>query len=143
MEPAGEVEVYLPRWMASIETTSKNADKNLYKGSILVVRHPRSGTINTLVWDETVQANLVLKEYESNERSINDVRGLLKSVLSNFTTKEVDFCVNPNGAGTLNPDRRRDIRLVNNARNASGVEVIDLDLNKVEGANQIGNRCRF
>ena len=57
---------------------------------------------------------------------------ILTSKLSTFDTREVDFCVNPEGASKAS-ELRRDIRIVNNARNSSGVELVDLD-----GAE---NRC--
>ena len=148
MGPAGEVKSYSPRWGSSIETISKNASNNLFKGSIMVVRHPKSGTINTLVWEDgTIRVNEILGEANANHRfAKNDpVNTLLTTPLSNkdFVIKEVDFCINPRGVGLEN-DNRRDIRLVKNARNASGVELIDLDLNLLDSSkNQIGNRCRF
>lgn len=141
MGPAGEIKSYIPRWGASIEKT----DRKLFTGSILIVRHPKSGTINTLVLDKTIEVNQILVEANKNKRfAQNDpINTLLTSVLSGFTTQEIDFCINPSGVDT-SEDNRRDIRLVRNARNASGVELIDLDLDLLDSnKEQIGNRCRF
>ena len=124
-EFAGNVEEYKPRWGAGIQTTSDIFGENSFKGAILVVRHPRSGSIFTLV-----------KEGET--LNINDEE-LRKNALENLAElkgfevgSRVDFCVNPNG--NLPSDARRDIRIIQNARNASGVEIINLD-------DDVNNEC--
>lgn len=132
VSPAGIVTSYSPRWAASIEVTDSNA---LFTGSILVVRHPRSGTINTLVSSEIIEVNETIREANLAyaARNTYDISGLLIDDLDSFESREVDFCVNPYGIGTPS-ELRRDIRLVSNARNASGVEIIDLDSSE--------NQCR-
>ena len=146
MGPAGEVKSYVLRWGASLETTAKktesNLSGNLFTGSILIVRHPRSGTINTLYSSEIIKVNETLKEMNST-RSFDDAKSLFdEGVLNTFRTKEIDFCINPSGAEIVN-NVRRDVRLVKNARNASGIELIDLDLDRIADGLQTGNRCRF
>ena len=149
--PAGIVQSYLPRWTATIEATKPGDDGYLqpYRGSFLVVRHPNSGTINTLVSSEVIEVNKFVKEANAmiSSGGTPDLSGLLKSKLDTFKAETIDFCVNPEGANKYSGDlaslARRDIRLVKNTRNASGVEVIDLDLDKVEGGVQVGNRCRY
>ena len=49
-----------------------------------------------------------------------------------FAVGDVDFCVNPNGAERSN--LRRDVRIVNGARNASGIEIVP----DGEGVNRCG-----
>lgn len=166
IETAGETQVFIPRWGASIETTEilttaqKDAGRNnLYEGSILVVRNPRSGTINTLVSAETIPVNAMVRDFNEGTRAMVDFNEaevyayqiLLKKYLSLsggvpqdqlFYNREVDFCVNPSG-DMVGTDYRWNVRLINNARNSSGVEVIDLDLDEVVGGEQAGNRCRF
>lgn len=149
--PAGIVQSYLPRWTSTIEAVNPGEDGYLqpYKGSILVVRHPNSGTINTLVSSEVIEVNRTVNNANASLRAggTANIGSLLKSKLNGFKTQDVDFCINPEGVNRYNGNRanlmRRDIRLVKNTRNASGVEVIDLDLNKVENGVQIGNRCRY
>ena len=149
--PAGIVQSYLPRWTATIEAIKPGDDGYLqpYRGSVLVVRHPNSGTINTLVSGEVIEVNKFVKEANAmiSSGGTPDLSGLLKSKLDTFKAETIDFCVNPEGANKYSGDlaslARRDIRLVKNTRNASGVEVIDLDLDKVEGGVQVGNRCRY
>jgi len=137
VEPAGIVQSYAPRWAASIE----NVDGTAYEGSILVVRHPRSGTINTLVSDEAIQVNEQIRDINNgppgatnNEKYKNIlIKYLDSNTPNNFRPATVDFCINPYGI-EVDSEIRRDIRLVENARNASGVEIIDLD--------GINNVCR-
>lgn len=159
----GMSEAYAPKWGMSIENVApnfstedrgleNNAEEVLFKGSILIVRHPRSGTINTLVTPAVVEVNEMVYEYNTN--GSGDYENLLKKYLEDnteaseaerekrFVNRQVDFCVNQFGARVYS-DNRWDIRLVNNARNASGVEVIGLDAKNVVNGVQMGNKCRF
>lgn len=116
-KPAGFAEDYKPRWSSAIQKVG-SADN--FVGAILIVRHPDSGTIFTFVKDDgTIQVNETIKS-----GSEDSLKNLLGTYLTNgsFELEAVDFCVNPNGIdqGGL----RRDVRLVKNARNGSGVEVI-------------------
>lgn len=128
---AGFVESYTPTWGALIESP----DGQLFEGAVLVVRHPRSGIVNTLVRKKVMDVNEVMNNAPGNDYSA--IKNLLKTALDSedgelgFFTGQVDFCVNPYGLGT-NAGLRRDVRLISNARNASGVEIIDLvnDANK-------------
>ena len=122
-------EKYTPHWGAVIDGTTNGAP---FKGSILVVRHPRSGTINTLVLNEAIEDNRVIEAnlvvYEANSTvSYNGAENLLKNKLGNFRASEVDFCVNPSGPGATSNVPRQNIRIIENARNASDVEFIELD----------------
>lgn len=135
---AGIVEDYTPRWSSVIEGTARGAAK---KASIAIVRHPRSGTITTLVSDSTLQVNENLKDYYGGASAVYNNDGSCASsdcntysVTSNFeksmingwasfTTKAVKFCVNPFG----DSEKRQEIILSKGARNSSGVRVVDLD----------------
>ena len=128
ISPAGFVEDYSPRWDAQIETTATGDERKAYTGSILIVRHPNSGTINTLVSSKIVEVNAKI-----NSASWVDYETLLTSELDDFKNEVVDFCVNPEGADKAS-DLRRNIRIVKDARNSSGVEIIDLDSSE--------NKCR-
>lgn len=123
-------EKYDLRWGAGVENTTHGK----FVGSIMVVRHPKSGTINTLVMEN------VAIPVNAQNGSTSDVSGFLTKYLdpsapNKFTTREVDFCVNPNGVGQPTYSvPRQDIRILENARNASSVELVDLDSDD--------NRCR-
>lgn len=119
---AGNVKEYSPTWGAAIDAAENGT---LYTGTILVVRHPRSGTISTLVSPEVIQINENVRVANAT-KNFGTVRSMLKNKLSTFETKQTDFCINPNGVRTKS-DNRRDIRLVNNARNASGVDLVNMD----------------
>lgn len=144
--PAGIVENYSPRWAASVEGVEEVDGHWDFRGSLLVVRHPRSGTINTLVSDKVIEVNETILDFNTGggADSAHKVWSLLSDELGreengvekdpgSFEVKAVNFCVNPYGLG--NPvELRREVRLVSNARNASGVEIIDLD--------SAENKCR-
>ena len=48
---------------------------------------------------------------------------MLKDKIDSFSAKEIDLCINIFGDG----GRRRDVRIVENARNAGGVILMDAD----------------
>ncbi|MDO4508256.1 MAG: hypothetical protein Q4B65_02655 [Candidatus Saccharibacteria bacterium] len=150
---AGISESYTPRWEASIETMDVGAGR-AFKGSILVVRHPLSGTINTLVYtggskngvvpvNEEIKAANNSKNYNSLSTVLTYHLGVDDAAPPGELFKEnteVNFCVNPYGLAhnTTKETTRRNIRIVANARNASGVEVMDLDN---EGPGEERNKC--
>ncbi|MBR3386419.1 hypothetical protein IKG68_02530 [Candidatus Saccharibacteria bacterium] len=157
VKPAGLVEAYEPKWGATIETTDmktteqkRAGNNNLYTGTILVVRHPRSGTINTLVSSAVIDVNRLVRTANNTltGANIQNAKSALTAVLGYnstdaraFKTQAVDFCVNPEGVNVAGASRW-DIRLVKNARNASGVEVIDLDALSMDSSTSVINRCR-
>ncbi len=99
-------EEFTPRWGSQIQTAEGWSEGyEFYKGALLIIRHPITGTVYT---------------YASNS-SLGGIDEYLSSI-SGFESKQVDFCVNPNGAGRS--DLRKDIRIIKNARNASGIETV-------------------
>lgn len=102
----GQAESYNPRWSAAIQNT--NGD--LYKGAILITRHPQSGTIYTFVMP-------------NNTVEVSQGKGLNK-LLDSFSIEAgpVNFCVNPNG-NTKDSGTRANVRIEQGARNSSGVEI--------------------
>ena len=136
---AGIAEEYFPRWEAGIETTKGWPYKD-FKGALLIVRHPRSGTVFTYVLEGvTVEVN-----QERNTAAAVSPNPLLKFLPKQdgtttsghiFEVKQVDFCVDPEAGARKG--MRRDIRIIEGARNASGVEVIAQD----DKAAKIGNLC--
>ena len=109
----GQAESYNPRWSAAIQDT--NGD--LYKGAILITRHPQSGTIYTFVMP-------------NNTVEVSQGKGLNK-LLDSFSIESgpVNFCVNPNG-NTKDSGTRANVRIEQGARNTSGVEIVPDDDNK-------------
>ena len=136
---AGYSESYLPRWDSKIE----NQKGEIIKGSILVVRHPNSGTITTLVSSKVPQVNEKLKATSGQAYIYNNTGQQCMSTctgeaeLTNFEkelvegwkdykSKEVIFCVNPFGDSA----RRQEVKITKDARNSSGVVVVELDGSK-------------
>lgn len=126
--PLGFAESYAPRWASALQRVGSTEN---YVGAVLIVRHPRSGTVYTYVMRnaETIEVNKMI--YEANRdgaETLNPLSGLQNK----FVLAETDFCVNPNGynEGGL----RRDVRIMKGARNGSGVEIIS------EGG---GDKCQL
>lgn len=135
---AGLVESYTPRWSSRIEGTTYGEGKKI---SILVVRHPRSGTITTLLSNSTTEINENLKAFYDGSSSVyvggqcysNDgcamdstARAFKEAMVEKWATYEsgtVVFCVNPFG----DSGKRQEVRIASGSRNSSGVQVVDLD----------------
>lgn len=121
-------EEFIVPWGARVE----NTDRTDVRKSILVVRHPRSGTISTLVYNDTIQVNQEVKIANAAYAvgASSTIGNLLKQYLSNGSfsdSTEVDFCINPYGPGEIGSIQRRNVRILSNARNASSVEMTDMD----------------
>lgn len=124
-KPVGYVEDYIPRWSSQIQTDDGWGNEggvegySIFTGMILIVRSPDTGTVYT---------------YMTTDGTIDDAHigeGGEKGIFNDdwdFKQADVDFCVNPNGADKS--VLRRDVRIVQGARNASGVEIISDDDNK-------------
>ena len=107
---AGFASSYEPKWSAEVETT----DKQQFKGMLLIVRHPTSGAVNTYFNNNVIQINEAIQT--------GTVSILSDSNIDGYQIRDVDFCINtePGNSNAL----RSDIRLMANARNASGVELM-------------------
>ena len=129
-------EKYESRWQMEILNTSSGR----FTGSIMVVRHPRSGTISTLVSNAAIPVNLEVANANNANNGYNGTVNLLKryfDVANNtersryvnqlFGVREVDFCVSPYGPGVSGIIPKQDIRLLSNARNASGILMVEQD----------------
>ena len=123
----GVISEYSPNWGAKIQPTNSYTD---FKGSLLIVRDPKSGTVRTFTKDDVIQ----VKERVATG---SDLPNILVSILdtSNFRVdRDIDFCINPKGDAEDNT--RTNIRLAAGANNSSGVEIIGRD---DKSAN--GNKC--
>ena len=139
IEFSGSVDRYTPTWGAIIESPEVTGADNTqpFIGSILVVKHPRSTAINTYFSEDIIAVND--KVYTNK----NQIKGDEKSFLANQlydsegaprfkSDKSIDFCINSDDIG-LSWFRRQDVRIVANANNTSGVEII--------GAGSDNNPC--
>lgn len=129
--PVGLATSYKPRWASAIQGIGSTDN---FKGALLVVRHPSSGTVYTFVMEgETVEVNEAVREANASGGTIGNVNPLKKFLQyrtvdeegieeDGFEVRAVDFCVNPNGVGE--GGLRRDVRIIKGARNGSAVEII-------------------
>ena len=109
---AGLTETYIPKWGSRIEIKEGGGFK-LFEGAIMIVRHPETGSIYTYATENT--------SYEEGDSITKD------SFVVNGTTRvdTLDLCVNPNGE--TNSNFRKDVRIVKDAKNASGVILVPDD----------------
>lgn len=103
----GLTETYVPKWGSKIQVKNENSDEfSTFNGAILIVRHPETGSVYTYVTRNSVNEGKLIKEI-------------------NFNQDQLDLCVNPNG--DADSDLRKDVRIVANAKNASGVVLVPDD----------------
>lgn len=100
-------------WQTSLQTQTGGK----FTGSIMIVRHPRSGTINTMYSGTVVNQN----------NDLNNVN-IFRNVLGSFgTNAEIYFCLSAYPVGRSGAIPKQPIRILPNAKNASDVEFIELD----------------
>ena len=136
--PVGVVEDFRPRWGARIESTSANGGiESIFKGALLIIRHPSSGVVNTYVVEgSALQVNQNVSDMNSGTESKNTnvLRTYWNANRDSFKLvghgESVDLCVNP-AEGEYNA--RADVRIVGAARNASAIEII---------MDSSSNKCR-
>lgn len=136
-------ESYIPKWQSRIEGTEKGKSANV---NVLIVRHPKSGTISTFVSTDKLDINsdikslanktAVLKKDDGScltgeafgvcsemKSAVTKITNTMSNIWKSFTYDSVDFCVNP----FSDSSRRQNVRIAKGARNSSGVEILDLD----------------
>ena len=123
---AGIHEAYNTRWSATIETPTAGEK---FKGAILIVRSAVSGTIYTYNYDGK---NQMIEVNQAVHSAGTQPSGLLSNFLNSFVLSDVDFCVN-SGDSYVYGGRRQNVRLIQGARNSSGVQIVPLD--------EAENRC--
>ncbi len=105
----GIMNSYKLKWGALLQTTKKPFEA--YKGAVLIVRHPSSGTVYTLSSTSDLFAGSKSED--------------LKKLSGNFgkygfsETENANFCINPDNGG----NDRANVRMKVGASNSSGVEV--------------------
>lgn len=105
-------ESYTPKWSAAIQSVELNGGQNnLFKGAVLITRHPQSGNVYTFV--KQTSGTIEVSRGEGLSDYLDD---------SIFVSNVVDFCINPNG-DTIDSKIRADVRIKAGARNSSGIEV--------------------
>lgn len=137
-KPAGIPESYLPNWSAIIETTSdaKNEKDRRFKGTLLIVRSPLSGTIYTYILDEVIEVNKSIKD--GNPIPLDLLKKHLDplSTDKHFEARDINFCINFKDIVLRGGRLRHNIRITANAHGASDVENISVDDHSASG-----NQC--
>lgn len=127
----GSAYAYTPTYGARIEQTNSN---DLFKGAIMVVRSPLSGTFYTYILDSTdhtVEVNRAVFNHDST----NPLLQYLSPTADHaFVTKQMDLCISSEDV-KLYDGLRRDIRLNEGIRNSSGIEMVEMN-------NEIDNKCK-
>lgn len=115
---AGFTNSYTPKWSAQIDGTTRDTPM---EGMLLIVRHPTSGTVFTFFTNKLIQVNqLMMPENDGANQVMSGFSDLLNEYA--FKIEQVDFCVNTD-VGNTNA-LRSDVRIANNSRGASGVELV-------------------
>ncbi len=116
-EILGLAESYTPKWSAAIQ--KKEGAEN-FKGALLIIRHPQTGTVNTYsILGDTVEVNSDKKSLKTFIEE-HSVPGDTDKGFS--TNRDVDFCINPNGDQISNI--RSNVRIKANAGNSSAIEIM-------------------
>ena len=136
---AGIAESYVPKWGAQIEPScgenKKVTDCNYVpmQGMVLIVRHPNSGTIYTYYSSELIEVNKIVNDAgRDGLTSVNVFAHQSSGGESNYLTDgsfalgQIDFCVNT--SGEINAIGRMDVRIIQGAKNASGIELVASDV---------------
>ncbi|MDO4759163.1 MAG: hypothetical protein Q4A30_00005 [Candidatus Saccharibacteria bacterium] len=134
---AGNANVFEPRWQASL-INSKT--RKLYQGSVMIVRSPISGTVQTYYSQNTIPVQQTLADknqafFGNTGCLASELRSrysdlhkelLMKELIHNtFTKEDATFCVDSDDFFALSS--RRAIRIKAEGRNTSGVELLPVD----------------
>ena len=68
IKPVGLIEDYVPRWSTRIENTE---NYEIFKGAILIIRHPVTGTVYTFVKDGAIDVRQSIDDVASRMDAIN------------------------------------------------------------------------
>lgn len=106
-----------------------------FEGSILIARQPNTGTIFTYYSPRVVQVNQTIKNYVGGGSDSNpflktgalDVTGQNYLTANEFSNANpIDFCINVSGA--QNGTERTNVRIIQGASNASGIEIVGSEM---------------
>ena len=133
VELAGIAERYTPRWAAQIEPSCGNksvedCEYEPLKGMILIVKHPNSGTVYTYYSAKLAEINDTVSKARAAGLDVDplDISGGGNYLTSgDFVMGQIDFCINTTGEQKV--ANRADVRILQGAKNASGIEIIPSD----------------
>lgn len=112
---------YTPEWQARIETTAASGDT--FKGAVLIVRSPLSGTVHTYVYSGTTLAPSTLFGAPAAGTST----AVLSNNLSSFSNSaNLDFCIGSDDYSAAS-SHRRNVRILADGNNITAVELVAAD----------------
>lgn len=120
---AGYASSYIPQWDAKVQVPTSDND---FKGALMIVRSPSTGTLYTFSTSTIIQVNKSVWVPGSPKNPLQDA-------MVTFVDDDVDFCIATDDTTFYN-GRRRNIHLDKGSHDASAVEIISLDSAK--------NKCK-
>ena len=120
--PVGIIGEYTPKWGTRVQNVG---DFENFRGSIMIVRDPKFGTVRTYLYDGVIEVN---KELENNSANLANLLSSKIADSNGFKVVDIDFCIDPDGTEPSN--NRTNVRIKEGANNASGVEIVNLDSNE-------------
>lgn len=127
LSPTTQSGEYLLQWGAKAE---RAADSQSIRASILIVRAPENGSIYTYVYDGIIDP----EDHTEISKPIMQL-DYSNRITPEFKTDTLNFCVGSEDIFAVG-GRRRNIRLHENGRNATAVELIAQDDEREEEGNQ-------
>lgn len=151
LKTAGLSEAFKPQWSTRIEKSGNTSE--LFKGAVMMVRSPMSGSVRTYVMtDQVLEVQKMIAAHKDGSCSaglsstVNDVTNNKTSLVrhiktesngnNNFELKDADFCI---GSEQLfsTIGKRNNVRILADGRNVNSVLFVETDLSSANG----GNRC--
>ena len=136
--PVGQL-TYSMQWLARAETTDPTPAPNA-RASILILRSPTNGTVNTLYYQGVINVQ------NASGRSCGAGELLANDIIDEFiaTNIDVDLCIGSDDVFALS-GRRRNVRIARGGRNGSAVKIVEDD-NVFDPSDPTsdpeGNRCQ-
>lgn len=122
---ASTVSSYLPPWEAKIyaPAATPGGTKPTFKGTVFIVRSPKSGVVRTVYSEEKFD----IKEYckPGNDSANTSLRDELNNHPEKFKAEVVNFCIKADQSSIEAP--MRNVRLAEDGRNTSAVSIINMD----------------
>lgn len=112
-------EEYKPSWGGWINAQETNASSEKSQILLLIIRHPKNGMSYTYVSYPDSPQTITENIYTKASPGVSET-----GLLSEFSAKTANFCVDSSDRWASNENERRLVRISAKANNASGVELI-------------------
>jgi len=131
-----ELEDYTPEWGAKIIKKISGGDKKDLRAQLLILRSPRTGVIHTYVFEpETAAGENMVGDLDAasgrDDLKNLGVQGKLINPAVNagttFVKKDFRMCIDPSQQTSTYGEAYRMIKVIKDAHNGSGVELVNFD----------------